>query len=141
MHLSAAFKLGFFFHRGCVVCVFFLFFLLLMFHCRACEMGKNPSLVLTYYNVFFLLAECICDFVPLFFQSGKENKCGGGEALHCTELLHQELKRGEKKMPLLGFSLLFHPSPMKILEGSGRDGDGGRVMRRWRGQSPRSRHP
>lgn len=49
----------------------FFFFLLLMFHCGACEMGKNPSLVLTYYNVFFLLTERICDFVPLSFFFSK----------------------------------------------------------------------
>lgn len=50
-----------------------------MFHCRACEMGKNPSLVLTYYNVFFLLTECICDFVPLSFLFFKvENKINVG---------------------------------------------------------------
>lgn len=47
---------------------FLFFFFLLMFHCRACGIGGGPSLVLTYYNIFFSsLLNAFCDFCSTFF--------------------------------------------------------------------------
>lgn len=56
----------------------------------------------------------------------------------CCGALSFYIKELKKKLLLLGFSPLFRARPMKILDSSGRDGW---VMRRWRGQSPQSRHP
>lgn len=60
-------------------------------------MGKNPSLVLTYYNVSFLLTECICDFVPLsflfFYKVEKKIKCRGwGVVGGCCGALSSDIK-------------------------------------------------